>query len=143
MNTFRHVLVATDFAESSQRALDFALALANRLRAKLTLVHAAEIPAYAYEAFVYPTAEVVNALNASARRQLNTLLASVQKTLPDADAILRHGAAWQQILSTAEQTRADLIVIGTHGRTGASRALLGSVAERVVRLSPVPVMVVH
>jgi nucleotide-binding universal stress UspA family protein len=57
--------------------------------------------------------------------------------------VLKSGRAWEQILDTAEKVDAGLIVIGTHGRRGLPRALLGSVAERVVRLSPVPVLTVH
>ncbi|MGO9838639.1 MAG: universal stress protein [Polyangiaceae bacterium] len=59
------------------------------------------------------------------------------------DSTLRQGPVWSEILAAAKSPKADLIVIGTHGRRGLSRALLGSVAERIVRTAPCPVLTVH
>jgi nucleotide-binding universal stress UspA family protein len=143
MSKFQHILVATDFGESSMRAVDFGLMLATQLGARITLVHAYEIPPLAYEAFVYPTADVIDALINAARAQLDKALTAVRRTAPDANAILRQGVPWQQILSAIDEAHADLVVVGTHGRGGLPRFLLGSVAERVVRLSPMPVVVVR
>ena len=56
---------------------------------------------------------------------------------------LRRGVPWECVLETAKETKADLIVMGTHGRKGLARALMGSVAEKVVRLSPIPVLTVR
>jgi nucleotide-binding universal stress UspA family protein len=67
----------------------------------------------------------------------------VQQKLPQAKAILRSGVPWREILSAVEDVAADLVVMGTHGRRGVSHALLGSVAEKIVRLSPVPVLTVR
>jgi nucleotide-binding universal stress UspA family protein len=143
MSKYQHILVATDFGESSMRAVDFGLMLATQLGAKFTVVHAYEIPAFAYEAFAYPTADVIDALINAARAELDKALAEVRRTIPNASAILRQGAPWNQILSAIDDAHADLVVVGTHGRGGLPRLLLGSVAERVVRLSPVPVVVVR
>lgn len=140
--TFRHILVATDFGECSGRAVDLAVMLATQLKARLTLFHSCEIPTLAYEAFVYPSADVIQGMLDTSRAQLEKALAAVQRTAPAADSILQHGVPWQQILVAAEQAKADLVVVGTHGRAGLSRVLVGSVAERVVRLSPLPVLVV-
>jgi nucleotide-binding universal stress UspA family protein len=60
-----------------------------------------------------------------------------------AEGVLGIGSAWQNILSVAKELKADVIVLGTHGRSGVMHALLGSVAEKVVRLSPVPVLTVR
>lgn len=143
MSKLQQILIATDFGESSMRAVDFGLMLATQLGAKITLVHVYEIPAFAYEAFVYPTADVIDALINAARAQLDKALTAIRQTVPDANAILRQGAPWQQILFAIDEARADLVVVGTHGRGGLPRLLLGSIAERVVRLSPMPVVVVR
>lgn len=68
---------------------------------------------------------------------------SMRDRFPEAKSVLRRGRPWEEILAAAADVEADLIVIGTHGRRGLSRALLGSVAEKVVRVSPVPVMTVR
>lgn len=142
MSPFQHILVATDFSKPSLRAVDFGLMLASRLNPELTLMHAYELPAYAYEAFICPSAAVLDGLLGAARQQLDELLAKVRVTAPHARAILGQGAPWQQILLAAHEVEADAIVVGTHGRAGIRRTLLGSVAERVLRLSPVPVLIV-
>ncbi len=71
------------------------------------------------------------------------LLESIRKEMPRASGIVRCGAAWEQILDVARERGADLIVVGSHGRTGVPRALIGSVAEKVARLAQVPVLTVH
>jgi nucleotide-binding universal stress UspA family protein len=79
----------------------------------------------------------------AATEELQKALAAARTQLPTAVAVLKQaGAVWEQILATAREVGADLIVLGTHGRTGVSHALIGSVAERVVRHSPVPVLTV-
>ena len=70
-------------------------------------------------------------------------LRQAQTRLPTAKSVLRSGAPWQKITSTAQELECDLIVMGTHGLRGLSRALLGGVTEKVVRVSPVPVLTVH
>ena len=141
MSNFRHVLVATDFGESSQRAVELALVIAGRLNARLTIMHACQLLAHMYEG-LYPNAQVIEMIADAARKQLAAALAAARQTKSDTRALLRHGPPWQQILSAIDETHADLVVLGTHGRTGVERVLLGSVAERLVRLSPVPTVVV-
>jgi nucleotide-binding universal stress UspA family protein len=79
----------------------------------------------------------------SASLQLEQTLGIVQKQVRHANSLLRQGVAWQEILAQISEAGADLVIIGTHGRRGLSRALLGSVAENVVRMSPVPVLTVR
>jgi nucleotide-binding universal stress UspA family protein len=140
MSNFRHVLVATDFGDPSQRAIELGL-IAGRVGAKLTIMHSCQLLVHTFED-LYPSAEVIERIAEDARKQLDAVLAAAQQTKPDARALLRHGPPWEQILSAIDETHADLVVLGTHGRTGVARVLLGSVAERVVRLSPVPTVVV-
>lgn len=137
---FKHVLVATDFRECSGTAVEYAVDIANHYGASLTVVHAFELP-YGYA--VLDVAELMNGLEDAARAQLAEALDKVKQRVPGATGIVRCGAPWEEILAVARQQGADLVVVGTHGRKGLPHALLGSVAEKVVRLSPVPVLTVR
>jgi nucleotide-binding universal stress UspA family protein len=144
MEPFRHVLVATDFSECSSAATDAAVELARRYEAALTLVHVVEIPLAAYVGMVPAPIDLVTPIHEAAREQLQKALASVQKRFPAACARLEPtGSAWEHIVAAAREVKADLVVVGTHGRTGLSHALIGSVAERVVRYCRVPVLTIH
>jgi nucleotide-binding universal stress UspA family protein len=143
MTRFRHILVPVDFEPPSQEALEAAVDLALTFDAKLTLFHAWEVPAAAYAAMTYVPADFWTAIEQAATEQLKSAVEDVRKRLPRAESILAKGPPAQEILSAADRTKADLIVMGTHGRRGMSHVLLGSVAERVVRLSPVPVLTIR
>jgi nucleotide-binding universal stress UspA family protein len=143
MSPFRHILVATDFSECSSIALDTAIELAGRYGAALTLVHVFALPVYPYMDIVPMAIDIETPAREAADEELHKALAAARTQLPSARAVLKQaGAVWEQILVTAREVGADLIVLGTHGRTGVSHALIGSVAERVVRHSPVPVLTV-
>ena len=137
---FRHVLVPVDFGEPSQLALREATSLAKRFGSQLTLVHVFEIPAYIYVGTPYVTTDLFGTVEEAARQQLDKTLREVQAAVPGAKAVLRNGAPSAEILAVIEALRPDLVIIGTHGRKGVSHALLGSVAEKIVRLSPTPVL---
>ena len=141
---FRCILVPIDFDESSDQALRMAASLASRLGAAITLVHTVEIPTYTYANFgaALPPPESLSSLEAAARRLLDERLATVRTTVPAATAILSTGVPWRQILAAIDQCQADLVVMGTHARRGLRHLLLGSVAEKIVRASPVPVLTV-
>lgn len=134
-----HVLVPTDFGASSERAEALAAELAARFDAKLTILHvwAVPVPSYA-EGLAWP----LDGIEAAAREALARVLERVKAKHPKTDGRLVTGVAWDRILEAAKEGDVDLIVMGTHGRRGLPRALLGSVAEKVVRLSPVPVLTV-
>jgi nucleotide-binding universal stress UspA family protein len=138
MGVFKHVLLATDFSDASSRALDLALAMA-RDGAELTIVHVCEVPAFTE---LSGTIDLVTSVSDAARARLEEHMGPIRKAFPAAKAVLEVGTAWEQILAAAAAARADVIVMGTHGRRGFAHALLGSVAERVVRLSPLPVLTV-
>jgi nucleotide-binding universal stress UspA family protein len=140
---FNHVLVANDFSECSERALDLGVRMADALGAKLTVVHAWEVPAYVYANTAYVPGDVVSPIVDAARDHLNDALANARRTIPSAEGVLRQGLAWREILAARDACGADLIVLGTHGRTGLTHVFLGSVAEHVVRAAPVPVLTVH
>jgi nucleotide-binding universal stress UspA family protein len=140
---FKHLLVAIDFGAPSHCALDAAIALARRFDARVTLVHVFEIPAYAYGEFTYATSDMFGAMEKLASEALEKTRREVEQQLPETTAVLRCGLAAPEILSVIEKVHPDLVVVGTHGRTGVKHVFLGSVAEKIVRLSPVPVLTIH
>lgn len=140
--TFRRILVPTDFGDSARRATDVAVDFAKRDDAVVTLVHAFELPFDSYSGFMSTPQEVVTQLEEAARGQLASELAELRKRLPSAQSLLLVGYPATEIVVAIQTTRADLVIMGTHGRRGLSRFLVGSVAERVLRESRVPVLTV-
>jgi nucleotide-binding universal stress UspA family protein len=143
MSHFRHILVPLDFEDPSQEALEVALALALTFDAKLTVIHAWDLPVYSYAGLSYLPPDVATVVEEAAERSLASAMALATRRLPGAASVLVRGAAAVEILDAAGRLKADLIVMGTHGRRGVSRMLLGSVAEKVVRSSPVPVLTIR
>jgi nucleotide-binding universal stress UspA family protein len=140
--TFRRILVATDFAESAERALACAVQLARRHGAELVLLHVyMDLPAYPEI-----TAGQVEAIYEEQRRWIDSALERRARSARSeglrARALLRTGPAASTIADTAREEGADLLVVGTHSRSGLDRLIVGSVAERVVRLAACPVLVI-
>jgi nucleotide-binding universal stress UspA family protein len=140
MGVFKHVVVATDFSEASGSAIDLAISIARQDGAALTVVHVCELPVLPE---TVPPVDLFKAITEENGKRLDALMATLRDRCPDARRVLRTGSAWEEILAAAAEARADLVVLGTHGRRGLLHAVLGSVAERVVRLSPVPVLTVR
>jgi len=146
MNAVRSILVATDFGPASERALEAATELAQRFDAKLSILHVLEPwpPAYGLGAPVPPLPiEALNVQRAGARKALDATVARARATWHDVQGIFRDGKPWRTITAVAQDLHADLVVVGSHGRRVLPHRLLGGVAERVVRLSPIPVLTVH
>lgn len=144
MSDPRHILAATDFSPASERAVDTAIELAVRFDAKLSVLHVLEPVRPDAVAVPVPfPVEVLNEIRSEAIRQLDAAVALARKQRSEARGELAEGTAWREIVASAERLRADLVVVGSHGRRGLSHHLLGSVAERVVRASPVAVLTVH
>jgi nucleotide-binding universal stress UspA family protein len=146
MKLYRRVLHPTDFSKASRRAFDHAVALAKKERAELLLLHVMMPPTpFVGNGYVSPKTyeDLEAAALHSAESQMKTALAKAKKAGGRVTAILSEGVPFEQIVRTAKSKRADLIVIGTHGRTGFSRLFLGSVAERVIQLAPCPVLTVR
>jgi nucleotide-binding universal stress UspA family protein len=141
---YTRILVPTDFSPAAEAALEAALELAGKFKATVVLMHAYGVTSYAYvDTESRVTADYASALEQVAREALNRAVAEHAKgSVPIAPA-LYSGVPWEQILLAVNQHDISLVVMGTHGRSGLAQALLGSVAERVVRLSPVPVLTVH
>lgn len=146
MKLYRRILHPTDFSSASRRAFACAVALARRDRAELLLLHVLS-PSGLFVGDGYVTVETWQRIEAGARRsaesRLNVALARAKRAGGRASAMIVEGVPFERIVRTAKTKRVDLIVIGTHGRTGISRLFIGSVAERVVRLAPCPVLTVR
>jgi nucleotide-binding universal stress UspA family protein len=142
MIVFRHILAPVDFEPCSKQALEVAIDLALRFDSKLTLVHAWDVPGYVY-ANPYLTPDIGASIGEAAKQQLEAALADARARLPRAESMLLRGQAGPEVVAAAERLKADLIVVGTHGRQGLNRVFLGSVAEKIVRGSSVPVLTIH
>jgi len=142
---FARILVPTDFSAGSERAWAAARRLAARLGAELVLVHVlVEAPPYSEGPFTMKQARgVFDAARDWAEKTLGEWAATATAAAISARWVLLTGVPYKEIVGAAASERADLIVIGTHGRGGLDRALLGSVADRVIRLAPCPVVTVR
>jgi glycine betaine transporter len=140
------ILVPVDFSEHSDRALRYATTLAGQFGATLDLFHVVEDPfmsgAWSPEMYVPNMQELLRTLIADARDHLETAKASVKDPGVAVETRVVTGAPARAIVEEAATGRFDLIVMGTHGRTGLSHAVMGSVAERVVRKATCPVLTV-
>ncbi len=140
----KKILVPTDFSEQAKAAAELGLELAREFHVPLVLMHVYGVPGQTYTGVdLVLTADFVRSVELAARAALNQEAASLADKGTDVTAVLKEGIAWEQILETARMVDAGLIVMGTHRRRGVTRALLGSVAERIVRLSPIPVLTVR
>jgi nucleotide-binding universal stress UspA family protein len=146
MSQFRRILHASDFSPASRPAFRRALDLARANRAGLTLVHvySTYIPVMG-EGYISGQVydEMLAHVRTDAQRRLGRLVAQARKKGVRTKGLLLEGIAHQGIVRAARSTRSDLIVLGTHGRTGLGRMFLGSVAARVVTLAPCPVLTVR
>jgi nucleotide-binding universal stress UspA family protein len=144
MNT-QHFLVPTDFSTCADEALEYAIALASKLQARLTVLHVIHsVPLWTEGdmGLALPDA-YLRQLEAQGQQSLEQRQQRIQAAGVQGDMLLVHGMPFQSIIDLAHDKKADLIVMGTHGRTGLKHVLLGSVAERVVRLAPCPVLIVR
>lgn len=135
-----HILVPHDFGDAAERALSVALGLAEKFGSRLTLLHAYEIPLFGYPAAMAASFEIGFRL---AEETLKRIASRARQSNVAVQTALRQGAAWQEIVGAVERLHADLVVMGTQGRRGIHRALIGSVAEKVVRCAQCPVLTVH
>jgi nucleotide-binding universal stress UspA family protein len=146
MVTLNRILVATDFGEAADAALNYGRALARVFGASLTLLHVAEdllTASFGIEGYVGGYPDFQRSIEEGARRQLDSLLTEQDRTDLGAMAVLRTSSSPAlTIVNYAKDMSADLIIMGTHGRGAMAHLLMGSVAERVVRTSACPVLTV-
>jgi len=148
MIVLEKILVATDFGEPSDAALAYGRELAITFGAQLVVAHVAKNTLTqgfgGGDGLVFVDAALQRSIEAGARRQLERLISDEGREQLDAAAVvLRSNAPAHAITEYAKETDVDLIVLGTHGRGAVAQLLMGSVAERVVRTAPCPVLTVR
>jgi nucleotide-binding universal stress UspA family protein len=142
----RRILHPSDFSRASGTAFKKAVELAKSERAELMLVHVmSPIAPIAGEGYVSPKMyeDIAASSRAWAQKQLDRLLAKAKTAGVRAKSYVLEGVAHDQIARIARSRHADLIVMGTHGRSGLAKLFLGSVAGRVVAAAPCPVLTVR
>lgn len=141
----RRILVPIDFSEVAKKALQYAVPFAAAFGAEIMLVHVVQPYVIASDNGYAPAELVVSQqeLIAAAGAKLDRMCASDIGPRVRSRVLVRAGVPWQEIVAIADETNMDLIILATHGRTGLTHALLGSVTERVVRHAPCPVLVVR
>ena len=136
----KNILYLTDFSEPSEAALPFGMAIARSYGAKIYVLHVSVPPPYAYA-----TPETAAAALESQEENAETEMQRVESqlvNLPHETAVERGTRVWPALERTIKDCQIDLVVLGTHGRTGAQKLLMGSVAEEIFRRSPVPVLTI-
>lgn len=141
MNNVQRILVPVDFSETSKRALEYANFFAQRFDAKLDVLHVWRPSEYAGdEMVVFTRSEPELTLSTFLRNHADQQLTGFLQGVPHSNRMLESGEPAQVIARVAGEGRYDLVIMGTHGRTGLSHVMMGSVAEKVVRLAPCPVL---
>ncbi len=137
------IVCAIDFSEPSNHALAHAMSFAKRLGAKVIAVHAWQLPVYAVpDGIALFGPEVVSEISEGLQEQLAKTIEAHRLEGVTLEGKLVAGAPVEAVLEVAKDAAAEYVVIGTHGRTGVARFVIGSVAERMVRYSHVPIIVV-
>jgi nucleotide-binding universal stress UspA family protein len=145
MREVKKVLVPTDFSEPSAKALAYGKELARLFKSELHVLHVIEglVDSFPVAGYVASLPEFSSGLERHAKRELAELLSETERQELRAVLATRTGSPSKEIGRYAEEQAADLIVMGTHGRGMMAHLLLGSVAERVVRTAPCPVLTVR
>ena len=143
----RRILHPSDYSRASAAAFKKAIEMAKAARAELIVVHVVSpvLPMAAGDGYVSPKMyeEIIASTRAWAQKQLDKLLAKAKQAGVRAKGFVLEGSAHEQIARFARSKHADLLVMGTHGRSGLAKLFLGSVAGRVVAAAPCPVLTVR
>lgn len=137
------ILVPTDFSEFSRPAVNYAVAMAERFGAQLHILHVVPDPAMLVPDAAVFTVESMQGQSEKLVADAERMLQQIPEPSVGVQSItraVRVGAAFMEIIEYAQSQQIDLIVLGTHGRSGFAHILMGSVAERVVRKAPCPVL---
>lgn len=139
----KQILAPTDFSENAERALSYAIALAKQCSAKLHLLHTPVIPTYLLMDLSYsPGPEAVTRILNDAQDQLDEQSKIIEQAGVEHFTVIREGTVHEVIRDYAREHGVDLAVVGTHGRTGVSKLMYGSVTERVIKTVHTPIIVV-
>ena len=141
----RTILFPTDFSNGARAAMDSALSLANQYNAKLILLYVIQDVNIAewYIPSSVSAMDLVEDMQKGADAEMGKWAAEASKQAKDVERMVVRGVPFVEIIRAAREKDADLIVIGTHGRTGIDHMLFGSTAEKVVRKAPCPVLTVR
>lgn len=146
MIALKRILVPTDFGDASEAALGYAKALADAFSSSLHLLHVTEdliSPTWATDAYAASLPGIYEEIERQGRERLEQVLSPDERERYRAELVQLSGSPFVEIIRYAREAQADLIVLGTHGRGAIAHMLLGSVAERVVRKAPCPVLTVR
>jgi nucleotide-binding universal stress UspA family protein len=144
MKQIKRIVVGTDFSETAERAVDAAVDLAALVGATVSLVHAYELPMYSFpDSVVVSSPDVAQRITSDALERLEAAIERRKQRGVPIQSVLRMGAAWDELNGVAAEQNAEVIVVGTHGRRGFSRVMMGSVAERMVRTAVCPLLVIR
>jgi nucleotide-binding universal stress UspA family protein len=145
MRTFEKILLATDFSEYSDEALDCALSLAKSFGSRLIILHVINEPVD-LRGFYVPHISFENLekeIEEGAEKMMDKFCRTRLGDFPNYETCIVAGIPYEEIIKKAEDDQAALIVLGTHGRSGIDHLLFGSTAERVVKKAGCPVMTVR
>ena len=145
MKAFKTILFATDFSESSDHAFRYAYSLAECFEARLVILHVINEPVDLRGFYVPHISfdKLEEEIEQGARKLMDQFERKYLADFSNFVSIVSPGIPYDEIIKRAESENAELIVMGTHGRTGLDHVLFGSTAEKVVRKSPVPVMTIR
>lgn len=143
MISIRKIMIPTDFSAYSNHALKYAVTMAQSFQAKLYLMHVYELPLTSpmLPAEPYPTATRTQEQH-DEEKSLNRLVEGLRAEGVDAEPVFELGRPYIEIVRAAKELDVDLVILATHGRKGLSHLVFGSTAEKVVRLSPCPVLTI-
>lgn len=142
--TLRSILAPVDFGAGSDHSLEVALDLAKLTGASVHILHVYQIPVYGFPDGAFLAGpEIATRLSEAAQKGLDNVVQRVAARGVKVEGQLRQGNPPDEIVNAAQELGCDAIVLGTHGRKGIAHALMGSVAERVVRTSPIPVLTIR
>ena len=137
----RTILVPVDFSKPAEQAMNYALRLARIFGSQIRLLHVIEASTVVTDSMTW--VDFYSQVKAVTQPMLENLAKTIRQAGVQVKADLVRGTAYAEIVKQARRHRVDLIVIGTHGRTGLQHLMMGSVAERVVRMAPCPVLSIH
>ena len=139
----KKILVPTDGSDSAMRAADFAIKIAKHFQSEIIAIYVIDRIILEEISKIYERHELEEEIKRKAERCLNYIVRSAERKGLKATSILVEGQPHDQIVRHAESLGVDLIVMGSKGRRGANRILIGSVAERVIEYAPCPVLVIR
>ncbi|WP_225072395.1 universal stress protein [Desulfuromonas sp. CSMB_57] len=145
MKDFKTILFATDFSDNSEYAFEYALALAKKFEALLAIIHVINEPVD-LRGFYVPHISfesLEEEIEEGARKMMDRFCRSHVRDYEPVMTFIVPGVPYDEVIKKALELSADLIIMGTHGRSGLDHVLFGSTAEKVVRKSPIPVMTVR